>query len=488
MISKDLLYALQTRSKNMIRLLGDFTDDIKSHSLEEGWTVVAETISLVKELPPTQAKYNHIIKAINRAWLSFGEQSPAAANRLYDAIVSTLDGTSWTNAQEAQAAYQLLYAFHDNPFYFPGKNNCLHLALRQYSPTLLEVIKRISAHATQKLFSMPIKPYTGIGTDAIELLLEIYFYHGGLDQVDDLKAEAADQVFSIVQAAPHFGNVITLALIERSPERSSMLSRLIDFYITAVAHDELGGMFYDIMLDLLDNSGGSFIYDDLDKITAETEVYSKSWTASQLDTFTHYAFFYGLKTDEDRRLLMSKSKKAMRLATTIVDGGHSGTHIDTLRSLCQVTGSPSSHPAPSGQGAQQFKDINFKLLVIEELMYKQTKLLPRFDVHEFVRQYTGREIMIEKEGYDIIPEVLAYFEKLLIPASLLAQVEKLAFDGSSEIYRQIFPYWDGECDIFDVASADDVSLVPNLKSMSSMPSRFVELYGAELGKKSIEVS
>ncbi|MBS3913959.1 MAG: hypothetical protein KG003_05635, partial [Bacteroidetes bacterium] len=119
---------------------------------------------------------------------------------------------------------------------------------------------------------------------------------------------------------------------------------------------------------------------------------------------------------------------------------------------------------------------------------KQEKLLPRFDVREFVRQYTDREIMIEKEGYDIIPEVLAYFEKLLIPASILEQIEQLAFDGSNEIYRQIFPYWDGECDTFDVASADDVSLVPNLKSMSSMPSRFVDRYGAELGKKSIEVS
>jgi hypothetical protein len=53
----------------------------------------------------------------------------------------------------------------------------------------------------------------------------------------------------------------------------------------------------------------------------------------------------------------------------------------------------------------QFKDFNFKLAVIEVLMYEEEVLEPRFSLHDFAASYTGRRIDIEKEGYAIIPEV-----------------------------------------------------------------------------------
>ena len=488
MISKDLLHALQSRNKKLLRELGGFISDIKDHSLDEGWTVVAETIKLVRELLPTENKYSHIIKAVNRTWLAFCDQSEAAANRLYDTIIVALEETTWTDMDEAQVGYQLIYAFHDSDFRFPAPNDSLSVALRQHSPRLLGLIGRIAPHSTQKLFATSIKPHTGVGADALEMLFEIYFYHTGLDRDKDLRAEAASLLLPLVRANVEIGNNITLSLLRHHPERSAILSQLIEHYLVVGVHENLAGMFFDIMLELLDNSGASFIYDDLDKIITRIEVSSKRWTGSQFDTFARYAFFYRTKTDEDRRLLMTKSKKARRLAAMIVDSGHAGAYIDALRVLYQSIGQATPAPAPSMAGAHQFKDRNFKLLVIGELMYVQQKLLPLFDVAEFIRLHTGREIMIENEGYAVIPEVLAYFENLLIPYSLLAQVEALEFDGGNEIYRQIFPYWDGECDTFDVTSAEDVALVPNLRRMESMPTRFVEQYEARLSKKTIEVN
>jgi hypothetical protein len=108
MISKDLLFALQSRSKKMIHELDGFASDIEQHSLEEGWTVVAETIKLVSALPPSTAKYSHIIKAVNRAWLAFCGRSEAAADQLYQTILVALEGTGWTQPDDAQVAYQLL--------------------------------------------------------------------------------------------------------------------------------------------------------------------------------------------------------------------------------------------------------------------------------------------------------------------------------------------------------------------------------------------
>jgi len=487
MINKDLMYALQTRSKQMIRLLDDFVQKVKSYSPEDGWTVVIETIKLVTDLPTTEGKYSHIIKAVNRAWLAFGETSPDAANRLYEEIIARLEGTEWANSGSAQVGYQLIFAFHKNHLRFPGANNHLHVALGQYSPRIQDLIRKLAAHSTEKLFPSPVKPDTGTGADAIEMLLEIYFYHGGLGQSEELLAEASELILPLVRMNPEIGNNITLSLLEHCTERATILSELIDHYLVAGVDQNHGGMFFNIMLGLLNNDGDSFIYDDLNEIAAQLEKSSKRWDASQFNTFAEHAFFYRLGSDDDRRLLLTKSKKARRLAQMIVDSGHTGKYIDELKSLNQLIGLPTSRKAPVKTGNQLFSDLNFKLLVIQELMYVQGKLLPKFEVEEFVRQHTDREIQIRKEGYEVIPEVLAYFKELPIPSSLLAQVETLGFDGGNEIYHQVYPFWDGECETFDVKSPEDIKLVPNLKRMSSMPDKFVSQYGAELSKKSIIV-
>ena len=114
----------------------------------------------------------------------------------------------------------------------------------------------------------------------------------------------------------------------------------------------------------------------------------------------------------------------------------------------------------------QFKDFNFKLAVIERLMYQRDLLTPRFNVYNFAVAYTERQIDIEEEGYDIIPEVRAYFEQLEIPVALLPLIEEIDMDGGDEIYGQLCPFWDGEDDIFNIQSAEDAVLLPNLKSVT----------------------
>lgn len=112
-----------------------------------------------------------------------------------------------------------------------------------------------------------------------------------------------------------------------------------------------------------------------------------------------------------------------------------------------------------------FQDINFKLCVIQELMYNQSLLEPKFEIYEFVKSYTDRKIDIDKEGYNIIPEALVYFEKIEIPAGLLMNVSKIYQDGGNDIYMQICPFWSGEDDKFNIKKTEDTSLLPNLKRM-----------------------
>lgn len=113
-----------------------------------------------------------------------------------------------------------------------------------------------------------------------------------------------------------------------------------------------------------------------------------------------------------------------------------------------------------------FQDINFKLCAIQELMYNQKLLLPKFSIYEFVKNYKDRRIDINEEGYDIIPEALEYFKNLEIPAELLLNVTKIYQDGGNDIYMQICPLWNGEDDQFNIKNTDDIVLLPNLKKMT----------------------
>ena len=115
----------------------------------------------------------------------------------------------------------------------------------------------------------------------------------------------------------------------------------------------------------------------------------------------------------------------------------------------------------------QFKSFNFKLAVVQELMYVQEVLKPKFDVYDFCENYTKRDIDPEEYYFEVIPEVKKWFMDLPIPASLAALVTELYFDGGNEVYAQLIPFWDGEDDVFDIESLteEDICQVPNLKTI-----------------------
>ncbi len=113
-----------------------------------------------------------------------------------------------------------------------------------------------------------------------------------------------------------------------------------------------------------------------------------------------------------------------------------------------------------------FSDFNFKLAVIDELMYVQEVLEPKVDVYEFADLYKKRNIDIEEEGYDPIPELVAYFKALKIDKKWAEAVSQIYQDGGNEIYMTICPFWDGEDDTFTIESFADIDQFPNLKKMT----------------------
>ncbi|WP_444930185.1 DUF6892 domain-containing protein [Microbulbifer sp. SSSA002] len=114
----------------------------------------------------------------------------------------------------------------------------------------------------------------------------------------------------------------------------------------------------------------------------------------------------------------------------------------------------------------EFRDKNFRLLVLEKLIYDYKIIQPEFDIFQFTETYTEREIDIEEEGYDPIPEALHYFNSIQIRKEWLTDITNLHQEGGNPIWLQIIPFWCGTTDDFDIQSSDDADLLPNLEELT----------------------
>ena len=124
-----------------------------------------------------------------------------------------------------------------------------------------------------------------------------------------------------------------------------------------------------------------------------------------------------------------------------------------------------------------FKNFNFKLAVLQVLMYEKGLIEPKFDIYEFAEEYSRREIDVEEDGYEPIKEAVNWFKKLEIPASLADEVDKIVMDGGDDIYMQIYPFWDGEDDYFDLkkVTAEEVAQFKNLKEITIMSENYAKI-------------
>ncbi|MCM1535977.1 MAG: hypothetical protein NC126_08670 [Clostridium sp.] len=107
-----------------------------------------------------------------------------------------------------------------------------------------------------------------------------------------------------------------------------------------------------------------------------------------------------------------------------------------------------------------FEDFGFKLVVIDSLLEKNASFSDELEEmkEKYVENYDG-------DGYECIPEMVAYFENLKLTEEDLALVDKLVFDGGEDIYFLMMTDWDGESDEFDIKSVKGFERLPNLKEV-----------------------
>ncbi|WP_448974330.1 DUF6892 domain-containing protein [Oribacterium sp.] len=119
-----------------------------------------------------------------------------------------------------------------------------------------------------------------------------------------------------------------------------------------------------------------------------------------------------------------------------------------------------------------FDTLNFKLAIIQVLMYDLHLMKPEFDLYDFAEQYQGEKI--DTDSDTIIEPALNFFKEMEIPKKLAPYVEMLYMDGGNGLYMNIIPQWDGEDDSFDLneITLAELKQFPNLKKATLMSSNF----------------
>ncbi len=102
-----------------------------------------------------------------------------------------------------------------------------------------------------------------------------------------------------------------------------------------------------------------------------------------------------------------------------------------------------------------FDTFNFKLAVINELMYNQDVLKPYFDIYDYMA-FMKAHWNLETDKN--VRAAVKYFKELPIPVSLADYVTEINMDGGDEIYMHIAPEWDGEDDRFDFNTVTEAEI------------------------------
>lgn len=120
----------------------------------------------------------------------------------------------------------------------------------------------------------------------------------------------------------------------------------------------------------------------------------------------------------------------------------------------------------------RFENINFKLAIIQALMYDLEVLKPVFNIFDFAEE--SSELNIDTESMEIIQPALEYMMNLPIPKKYAEQVQEIYMDGGNEIYMNLIPQWDGEDDSFDLneVSLKELQQFSNLKKATIISSNF----------------
>jgi len=445
------------------------------------------------------------------------EKDFAFEDEIMQLLLNWLEQIDWSKTEDVKVLFKYITLVSNGDF-----GNC-YLAVSKYHKRIVNIVRKL---IQMDDFIIEEDFNGGNFGELIEKLINLYFYHAShswsnihhIEQYETERAEIATLIPDFIKAFPKNCSGLIMSLLENnSTNLVTDIADLLHFHIVNQIEynysftSELFGKYQkpsdpiykkapvilketikntltdDQIAYLVDVLIHHLDIDSFEKQVASTRKYIdevKKFRKKELVEkqekelayfITNFDEIYAKKWAEAvRRLTVSSSIYKSVEITQKAFPEHSKVHIlaKLLKEAKAFKDKPKIYKL-NQKPSIVFKDLHFKYLVIEELMYKQKILKPLFDVREFAAEYSKREIDIEDEGYDVIPEVKKYFKNLDIPMELLENVTSLYQDsgisGGSEFIYQLQPFWDPGAgdEVFKVSAKmiNDLDFLPNLKTI-----------------------
>ena len=481
-----------------------------------------------------------LVTDIQRQWAIQLETDLGFLDRLYAFALEKLEGFplpgqgAKINPRQAKTLFHFLTCFSSPSYlrnlgsycedakwsdywrYFDdsGKTDKAAAALKLYSKKLLHLVERFLEVPDFEIFRFDQSG--GAWSNVVGMLLELQFWHSSFSN-DEYRIAAAPYVLPFAGKFPDFDGrrrvlntpfadtrPILLTDLEHHPDAVGQYAALITLLVLrgVISECGFGNRVALRMFELRPNVetfGNKHALAILEALFAR----KPNWTADEADYFMAQFVVYPLQLDESEQTYTEAIKRVAVNKATRECLAYLLQHLTMAATIARVQrlyddalafiAAPKMKFDIEQKPTVEFKDLYFKLLVIEELMYSQDVLQPRFNLEEFAAEYTKREISPDSLDWDVkptpeefkefeifippVPEVLQYFQNLDIPQSLLDKVTTLYQDsglgGGAEIYYQLFAKsWDPGCGdgVLKVSDKmiDDLSLLPNLKTITGL--------------------
>ncbi|OWA37450.1 hypothetical protein B9G55_05185 [Saccharibacillus sp. O16] len=429
----------------------------------EGRALIEASIEWVNDFELDEEIQKRVDEHMNEAWSMFVLLTAEERAWFYDRILTALEQETFMGPESARKTAKLVKLFALRKASLES-SYALRDELRLYHDRVLKLLKSWNAQGMRLKQDDPV--FCGLSCSAASLF-EVYFNHPHYMDDDDLRIEASLLLPELIRVFYPACSPVHIYMLGYHPDYLTEVAELIHFYLQLDRPREAKGKAYYNLASSFLGEGAAVLERGITPVLDILSLHISSWSDTQFDEFVDVFVYYPLlrhpllqfARSTDRRLVLELVVAQNRRTLQAVQAA------DTLHEVNEMIARIQADRMPNREGGVAFCDFNFKLAVVEELMYKQHILQPQFDIGVFVQEYAMRRISIAEEGDRPIPEVREYFERLVLTEQDLSHVTKLVIGAGQQVQQQIIPFWNGEDGYFDVHALDDLRHLPNLSVM-----------------------
>ena len=430
-------------------------------------------------------------------------------DNLFAFVVKFLQECDRNNIEELKVFFRFMALFSSSYMKRPrfvAENECQYKGLEGYKESLLEILT-IRIEEDDIVVFVDKFDRNRMFSECLTDVLDLFFrYTSYLEK--EKTAKAASLIPRFYERFPATFACLSLNYIEHHPQAIQAYAQMM--ILANEQSQSIGGyigaesLISDILSD--NTSRDDFERKNAIKILKEIVPTYKQWETSLQDAFIISLVFEPLKLvhksqeevkisaskyDRHKKLLdsdfeaykeakidkaISNGTKSIAKIIGFIAGNFTGHSFeDNINYLVEKADIKKDVPKIYDMKMKpkiKFKDFTFKLMVIEALMYEESYIKPAFHLGLFAQE-CKREIDMDADGYEIIPEVQKYYQNLDISQEDLDKVHTLKYGyfycNDLETYANMWPNFDAGCDqMLNVTSAaiKDLTLLPNLKKIT----------------------